>query len=71
MTIVRRIIPLVLAATILAGCSRKPRDPDPVPTPVVTATPTPAPTATPYSFTSSSVICLLVMPKALKSSHIR
>lgn len=51
MTIIRRILPLVLAVTMLAGCSKKEKEPEVTPTPVptATATPTPAPTETPES----------------------
>ena len=49
MTIVRRILPLMLAVTLLAGCSKKAKEPEPTPTPVPTVAPTPEPTATPES----------------------
>ena len=51
MTILRRLLPFVLAVTMLAGCGKKDELPaaTPTPAPTATAAPTPAPTETPES----------------------
>ena len=51
MSIIRRFLPVLLAVTMLAGCSKKAKTPEPTatPAPAATAAPTPEPTQTPES----------------------
>ena len=49
MSMIRRFLPLVLAAAVLAGCSGKEKEPEATPIPETTAAPAPEPTATPES----------------------